>query len=58
MTLPAGIEHLYVHVATDNQAARQLYQEASGFAVEQTEALHVGRSMQRGQHMLLHKPLR
>lgn len=52
-----GVEHLYVHVAADNAAARQLYLEQCGFSVEAEESENVARALNRPRRLLLWRPL-
>ena len=58
LTTPcAGVQHMYVHVAADNEAAQHLYLHTCGFALEQQESASVGRLRGRSCHMLLHRQL-
>jgi ribosomal protein S18 acetylase RimI-like enzyme len=50
-----GVTDLYVHVASSNAAARQLYVQRCGFDVEQRELEAVARGMGRPARLLLHR---
>lgn len=50
---PAGVEHLYVHVAHDNLAAKQLYISRCGFMEEQIESEGYARGLARARRLLL-----
>jgi ribosomal protein S18 acetylase RimI-like enzyme len=52
-----GVQHMYVHVAADNTAARQLYIEQCGFRVEQEESEGFARALNRPRRLLLWRPL-
>ena len=51
----AGVSDLYVHVASSNAAARQLYIHRCGFQVERRELDAVARGMGRPSRLLLHR---
>jgi ribosomal protein S18 acetylase RimI-like enzyme len=53
----AGVTHMYVHVVAANTAARTLYLDRSGFAVESEEGEEHARKLGRPRRLLLHKPL-
>lgn len=52
-----GARHMYVHVVEENDAARALYENKCGFAVEQIENASMARSLNRPRRILLHKAL-
>ena len=47
-----SVEHVYVHVVKDNEAALQLY-TSSGFEVESQEGADAARKRQHGRRLLL-----
>ena len=51
----AGVSDLYVHVTSTNAAARQLYVQRCGFAVERRELEAVARGLGRPARLLLHR---
>lgn len=55
--LELGVRHMYVHVVEDNAAARKLYEEKCGFAVEAIESANVARGLNRPRRLLLHRSL-
>ena len=53
----AGVQHLYVHVAHNNVAAKQLYIDRCGFKEEQHESEGYARALSRARRLLLHLAL-
>lgn len=53
----AGVRHLYVHVAYDNTAAKQLYIGRCDFTEEQCESEGYARGLSRARRLLLHQAL-
>lgn len=51
----AGVTHLYVHVAVDNESALTLYRDQCQFEHEQTEDISVAKSLNRPKRLLLKK---
>ena len=51
-----GVQHLYIHVEKQNEAAVRLYRKA-GFEQEQEEGVEVARRMCRPPRYLLHMAL-
>ena len=52
----AGVQHLYVHVERENEAAHRLYLDCS-FSLEQEESANAARSLNRPRRLLLHRPV-
>lgn len=52
-----GIQHLYVHAATDNEGAVHLYGQHCGFEVEQEETVELARNLNRPRRLLFHKTI-
>ena len=53
----AGVQHLYVHVAHNNVAAKRLYIDRCGFKEEQHESEGYARASSRARRLLLHLAL-